>query len=429
MRRDLVYGVPKTHDLRYYYLALHHIIKYRGHFLFEGKNVSELHDIKKLFSDYNGVISEYGIELDLWLSEDKSEEFKALALSKDGKNNKKRAGITLFGATNKEKQEFIALILGATVSPKKLFGKDYEEAYKEEKSFSFESLSDEEFEAMNEKFDEEHFALLSAARAIYNYTVFEKVLGGNTYISDAMVGIYEKHKQDLTILKSFVKSNYPIDVYRKIFRNKNEKANYVNYIGYNKSKNQKQSVKKCKVEDFYKFLKKTLLSVPVKDEATLNVIIGDIEEKNFLPKILNADNGLFPHQINGMELSAILNNLCAQYPVFNKKCEDGYSPREKIEKIFTFKIPYYVGPLNPNGQNTWIKRKDGKTGKITPWTFSDVVDKAGSNEEFIRRMTNKCTYLRGKDVIPKGSMYYQAFDVLNQINKLTINQWAQGSSP
>lgn len=421
LRRDLVYDTPKMHDLRHYYLALHHIIKYRGHFLYEGKNISELHDIKKLFSDYNAIISEYDIELDVWLAEDKAEEFKALALSKTGKNYKKKAGIALFGATNKEKQEFIALILGASVSPKKLFGKDYEDKYKEEKSFSFESLSDEEFEAMNEKFEEEHFAILSAARAIYNYTVFEKVLGGNTYISDAMVGIYEKHKQDLTILKSFVKCNYLPGVYRKIFRSKNEQANYVNYIGYNKSKTVKQHVKKCSVEDFYKFLKKILLSVPVNDEATLNAIIADIEEKNFLPKILNADNGLFPHQINGMELNVILNNLCVHYPEFNKKSEDGYTPREKIEKLFTFKIPYYVGPLNANGENAWIKRKEGKTDKITPWNFNDVVDKAGSNEEFIRRMTNKCTYLRGKDVVPKGSMYYQAFDVLNQINKLTIN--------
>ena len=67
-----------------------------------------------------------------------------------------------------------------------------------------------------------------------------------------------------------------------------------------------------------------------------------------------------------------------------------------------------------------MKRSEGQNGKITPWNFDKIVDKANSNEEFIRRMTNKCTYLRGKDVIPKGSMFYQAFDVLNQINKLTV---------
>ena len=61
-----------------------------------------------------------------------------------------------------------------------------------------------------------------------------------------------------------------------------------------------------------------------------------------------------------------------------------------------------------------------RTEKITPWNFDEIVDKPKSNAAFIRRMTNKCTYLHNQDVLPKGSMYYQAFDVLNQINKLTI---------
>ena len=35
LRRDLIMGTDKKIDLRHYYLALHHIVKYRGHFLFE----------------------------------------------------------------------------------------------------------------------------------------------------------------------------------------------------------------------------------------------------------------------------------------------------------------------------------------------------------------------------------------------------------
>ena len=43
-----------------------------------------------------------------------------------------------------------------------------------------------------------------------------------------------------------------------------------------------------------------------------------------------------------------------------------------------------------------------------------------SNEKFIRRMTNKCTYLLGKDVLPKNSLLYQKFMVLNELNNLRI---------
>ena len=420
LRKSLMYGTAKTVDLRHYYLALHHIIKYRGHFLFEGENMGDIRDIKKLFENYNSLISEYGIELDLYLSETKAEDFKELALSRKGKNDKKKEGVILFSATSTEKKEWIALLLGATASPKKMFGEEYQERYKDEKSFSFDGLTDEAFESMQENYEEEHFALLSTARAIYNFTVFEKVLGGNSCISEAMVALYEKHKTDLATLKQFVKGNYSQEIYHKIFRSRKEEANYVNYIGYNQSKGRKQAVSKCKAEDFYKFLTKTL-GKTAQNQEILNYILKEIEDKTFLPKILNADNGLFPHQINGMELDAILENLCKQYPVFARAGADGYSAKEKIEKIFKFKIPYYVGPLNTAGDNAWMKRNEGRTEKITPWNFDEVVDKTGSNEEFIRRMTNKCTYLRGKDVLPKGSMYYQAFDVLNQINKLTVN--------
>ncbi|MBE5750671.1 MAG: type II CRISPR RNA-guided endonuclease Cas9 [Clostridiales bacterium] len=420
LREKLLKEPDAKIDLRHYYLALHHIVKYRGHFLFEGENMGDVRDIKKLFKNYNDLISEYGIELDLCLSEAKAEAFKTLALYGKGKNDKKKEGILLFGATSVEKKEWIALLLGSTVSPKKMFGEDYQERYKEEKAFSFDGLTDEAFEAMQENYEEEHFALLQAARSIYNFTVFERVLEGSSCISEAMVAIYKKHKEDLKLLKDFVKENYTQEVYYKIFRSRKETANYVNYIGYNQSKGIKSSVSKCKEENFYKFLVKVLKSETVVYKEKLGKIIKELDEKTFLPKILHADNGLFPHQINEMELNMILENLCKQYPEFVQIGDDGYSPKQKIEKIFKFKIPYYVGPLNTASANAWMKRNDGLAEKITPWNFDSIVDRAGSNEEFIRRMTNKCTYLRGKDVLPKCSMYYQAFDVLNQINKLTI---------
>jgi CRISPR-associated endonuclease Csn1 len=90
LRRDLITGTDKKVDLRHYYLALHHIVKYRGHFLFEGEDMGDIRDIKKLFQNFNALLSEYGIGLDLYFSEAKAEEFKNLALSRKGKNDKKK---------------------------------------------------------------------------------------------------------------------------------------------------------------------------------------------------------------------------------------------------------------------------------------------------------------------------------------------------
>ena len=426
LRKALIEG--KKLDLRHYYLAIHHIIKYRGHFLFEGENMNNIRDIKKLFADFNMAVGELFLEEDISLPEDKAQQFRDLALMRKGLNDKKKEANAIFNATQPAKKEWLSLLLGGTVSPKKLFGQEFEEKYVNEKSFSFKGLVDENFDALSEVFDSEHFAVLKQARAIFNYIVFEKVLEGKSSISEAMVSLYEKHGRDLALLKKFVKDNYPQEIYYLIFRSTKEKANYANYIGYSKSRGIKKQVdKKCKVEEFYKFLKKTLTVKEIKDVDTLSYILSEIENSTFLPKILNADNGLFPHQINGMELDAILSNLCKNYPDFDIKDQDGYSLAEKIKSIFLFKIPYYIGPLNTaheNGGkgNAWMVRKEGKTDKITPWTFNDIVDKSASNEKFIRRMTNKCTYLHNQDVLPKGSMYYQAFNTLSQINKLTINE-------
>ena len=91
--------------------------------------------------------------------------------------------------------------------------------------------------------------------------------------------------------------------------------------------------------------------------------------------------------------------------------------------LLTFRIPYYVGPLAKNDEMSnwsWIVRRSNE--KIRPWNFDDVVDKDETAEKFIRRMTNKCTYLIGEDVMPKQSIVYSKYCVFNEINNLRINE-------
>ena len=58
---------------------------------------------------------------------------------------------------------------------------------------------------------------------------------------------------------------------------------------------------------------------------------------------------------------------------------------------------------------------------VYPWNYDELVDKGGLAGEFIKSMTNKCTYVVGADVLPKNSLSYQRYMVLNELNNLKIN--------
>ena len=125
-----------------------------------------------------------------------------------------------------------------------------------------------------------------------------------------------------------------------------------------------------------------------------------------------------------MELNKILEQACQYLPFLNDTDGEGISVAKKIKDIFNFRIPYYVGPLSDRhraqGANNWMIRREGRTERIYPWNFEQVVDMEQSNTAFITRMTNKCTYLVGEDVLPKHSLLYSTFMVLNAINPLKI---------
>ena len=53
---------------------------------------------------------------------------------------------------------------------------------------------------------------------------------------------------------------------------------------------------------------------------------------------------------------------------------------------------------------------------IAPWNWDTVIDKNKSAENFIMRMTGDCTYLAGEKVLPKQSLLYEEFCVLNELN-------------
>ena len=80
-----------------------------------------------------------------------------------------------------------------------------------------------------------------------------------------------------------------------------------------------------------------------------------------------------------------------------------------------------MGPLNAyhskNGY-AWVVRLE--TGHVYPWNLESKVNVEKTAENFISRMTNKCTYLKNEDVLPKCSLLFEKYKVLNELNGVKI---------
>lgn len=231
------------------------------------------------------------------------------------------------------------------------------------------------------------------------YAYLKDILGSHTSISDAMIERYYNHSNDLKLLKKIIKENYGIKTYKKVFKY-NMKGNYYSYINH---------PNKTSRDDLYAFIKKILSGKDNEKE-----ILDKIDCEQFLLKQNDRNNGNIPYQLNLYEMEKILSKQSKFYPYLKKRKDD-------IIKILTFRVPYYYGPFNSK-KFGWIIKKPGQENtRILPWNHENVVDADKTATEFIKRLTNYCTYLLDEKVMPKKSLTCQMFEVLNEINKIRVN--------
>lgn len=172
------------------------------------------------------------------------------------------------------------------------------------------------------------------------------------------------------------------------------------------------------IDDLYKTIKKYVKDMP-QDDKRVMYIISELEKETFLPKQLTAGNGVIPNQIHTREMKKILSNAEKQFSFLREKDESGYTVSERILKLFSFQIPYYIGPTSTQSKTGWVVRKS--EGPILPWNLEEKIDVKKTSEEFISRMVRRCSYLNGEMVLPKASMEYESFCVLNEINCIEID--------
>ena len=214
LRKQLADSSQKA-DIRLIYLALAHIIKYRGHFLFEGDLKSDNKDVQHLFNDFVEMFDKTveGSYLSENLPNVADVFVEKVSKSRRLENilhyfpNEKKNG--LFG-------NFLALALGLQPNLKT----NFELAEDAKIQFSKETY-EEDLEEILGKIGDDYADLFIATKSLYDGILLAGILSTTDSttkapLSSSMVNRYEEHQKDLALLKEFIRQNLS-DSYKEVF--------------------------------------------------------------------------------------------------------------------------------------------------------------------------------------------------------------------
>ena len=412
-----------TKDIRLLFLAIHHILKYRGNFLYGKKEFSVDGEINEVVETtlselgFGSIIENKGI-LDSVVAllldkgivrRDKVKQLESMIAN--GKN--------LSSIDKKRLQAWANLIVGLKAKLVELFTEvDVDVVEPDEKELRTISLDELIYDDVRSAYAEvwgDRFDLVDQCKVLHDSIILSDMVKPGQSLSEAKIETYTKHKNDLALFKEVLKQDEKL--YDDMFKaDLKEGTNYVKYI-------KKGVIGKTTTTEkaFYSYVEKVLKQLP--ESLEIEKMKEEIKEKNFLPLQRINKNGVVPYQLHKEELVRILDKAKTNFP-FLSEVEDGLTVVDKIISILEFKIPYYVGPLNPahsieKGGFAWVVRKEA--GQVLPWNFEEKIDVQASAVKFIENLTNKCTYLIDQDVLPKYSLLYAEFSLLNELNNIRVD--------
>lgn len=410
-------------DIREVYLAIHHIVKYRGHFLNSGpaKNFKSAKlDLSQDISEINvNLKTIFGIE-PLEFNAEQADKLKEVLLDdSQSRSNRQKAAAKLIlpiGDLDKDDaklaksltNEVTKAVTGLKAKFYVITGNDVPKDQQSVWTFTIDTL-DDHMDDIESSLSETGFAMISILQKLYSSVTLAGIVPEGLTLSEAMIEKYDQHADDLQLLKKYWDTKSKSDKQRL-------RSSYAKYIDDHKP-----------VDEFYSELRKFLKN---EDGDLAKQINAKLDIGSFLPKQRTKDNGVIPHQLQQQELDAIIKNQARYYPWLaeaNPVADHQSALPYKLDELVGFRVPYYVGPMiakddNADPQNSkfsWMVRK--QDGDITPWNFDEKVDRTASATAFINRMTTTDTYLIGEDVLPLQSIIYQRFEVLNELNKIRIN--------
>lgn len=433
--RQTLMTEKRQFDLRLVYLAIHHLVKYRGHFLSDLPMASfaedDALDLDVSLQTINSLLAADPATAMVELNADTKTgtQLKTLLLDKQVKKGQlKKAAVELL-INSGEKGKLLKLEKQtATAVVNAITGDDFsiDQLYRPETpigiklNFGSETFDQDVLE-LGDLLTSERQAILQVLERMYSRLVLERLVPDGKSISQAKIEAYDRYDQQLHVLKRFW-----LDADLKDHRIL--KDAYARYAG--KKRNARPD-KNLTREQFNDVVKKVLKQQRYQAVPAAQQLLAWIDADNFLVKQRIRENSAIPHQLIQHELDLIIDNQRQYYPflaepnpVEERRDEAPY----KLDELIAFRIPYYIGPLTEAGQNrfAWMIRKPDENGtvnrqEITPWNFPQMVDQAASANAFIRNMTAHDTYLLAEDVLPKASLLYQRFKVLDELNTIRIN--------
>ena len=271
LRKKLIINKEKE-DIRLIYLAIHHIIKYRGNFNYnmDEFNINKINVQEKLEEVLNTI---FEICTDIYNQEPSIDNINLKELENvfyiPNKNDKKRA-ITKELTTqfhNKVSKEMASLLAGSSANLENLFAKNIENV----KKIDFTDINiDKEIDKLQSELPEE-FEIINAFKELYDMISLKQLFKdqNSASISNLMVANYDKHNKDLHLIKDLIHP-YQSD-FKKLFKDKikdkkEELSVYTKYIRnkltYNEFTNEiKKVLEKITAKENQEQIKKILESI------------------------------------------------------------------------------------------------------------------------------------------------------------------------
>lgn len=421
LRKALINGDENAYkDIRYIYIALHHIIKYRGNFLKDGTyNVNDfdpsiIEELNMYLKEkYYSIGNDDEVEIDFILSSNSNQLINILLDTNKTKTNKQKEIKKLFNIVDFKEyiNMFASIVTGGSFKLSKL-----DSSFDLEIDFNKASFEENINEIQTQLGND--FVIVKIAKEIFDHIALRKLLGNNKYISDVMINTYEQHKEDLRNLKDLIihideNKGYEDKnkrVYYSVFKDENLDNNYSAFIHKNSNKD------RADIDTFNKYVEQTLIenSSFVKKEfiKIYEDVLTKAKKRCLLKTIALSSTSIIPHQLHLIELDVIINNCKEHFPIV-------FENKDKLISLFKFRVPYYYGPLDSRSEFSNVERISNE--KITPWNIHEIINDSKTKERFIKRLTNTCSYLLSEKVMPKVSLAFEEYLILDRLNVMLVN--------
>ncbi len=438
--RNYLMETDEKADLRLVYLAMHNIVKHRGNFLREAEK-----NLKSKDANPNKAVDVLFKALNDWRASRRLEELAdkrhqlVEALGKEGKQSRSALAqeiaplVTGVVSEELDQKKFARALANAMVGLAAEFKDVFGDFPCEKTKVSL--GNEEDLEKLKTSCPDDCVELLDALCGVYSAFVLQGLLSyaPGESISKNMIAKYDQYEADLKLLKGpggLVRTYCSKEAYDAFFRGPTyhdlnaddpskdySRVEAKGYTAYN--------LHKTSYDDFKKEVIKLFKGSGAESDPRYIDMMERFDRQQFLRRLKTSDNGSIYYQLHLEELRAIIKNQGRFYPFLLENAE-------KFESLVSFRIPYYVGPLtnknarkdsHGNNRFQWSERKPGmEDAVITPWNWDQVIDKNKSAENFIMRMTGDCTYLAGEKTLPKCSLLYEEFCVLNELNGM---RWSE----